>query len=119
MLLFTYLPTSKEVNISILTSIKEEMDVLKINGDDDVQNIQLGLPESSRGSFDCKIHPSDSTYDRIQDRSLRPQCRPRSRSDLPQPHLQSCPGSRRQGSPAVCCAGRPDCASDQDSSLRA
>ena len=50
---------------------------------------------------------------------IRPQRRPWSRSDLPQPHLQSCPGGRRQGSSAVCCAGRPDCVSNQDSSLRA
>ena len=62
---------------------------------------------------------SHSPADRIQDRGLRPQRRPRSRSDLPQLHLQSCPGGRRQGSSAVCYAGRPDCASNQDSSLRA
>ena len=38
---------------------------------------------------------------------------------LPQPHLQFCPGGRRQGSSAVCCAGRPGCALNQDLSLRA
>ena len=48
---------------------------------------------------------SHSPADRIQDRGLRPQRRPWSRSDLPQPHLQPCPGGRRQGSSAVCCAG--------------
>ena len=40
-----------------------------------------------------------------------------SRSDIPQPHLQSCPRGRRQGSPAIWNSRRPDCASNQDSSL--
>ena len=66
-------------------------------------------------SFALVCFPSPA--DRIQDRGLRPQRRPWSRSDLPQPHLQSCPGGRRQNSSAVCCAGRPDCASNQDPSL--
>ena len=51
--------------------------------------------------------------------AVYPQHRPWSRSVLPQPHLQSCPGGRRQSSSAVCCTGRPDCASNQDPSLRA
>ena len=57
--------------------------------------------------------------ERVQDHSLRPQCRPRSRSDISQLHLQSCSGGRRQGSSAVCCAGQPDCASNHDPSLLA
>ena len=38
-------------------------------------------------------------------------------SDIPQPHLQSGPRGRRQSSPAICFSRRPDCASNQDSSL--
>ena len=62
---------------------------------------------------------SHSSSDRIQDRCLCSQRRTWSRSDLPRLHLQSCPGGWRQISSAVCCTGRPDCASNQDPSLRA
>ena len=44
----------------------------------------------------------------------RPQ---RSRSDIPQLHLQSCSRGRLQGSTAFCSSRRSDCASNQDPSL--
>ena len=39
-------------------------------------------------------------------------------SDLPQPHLQSCPGGRRQSLLAIRSSRQPDCATNQDPSLR-
>ena len=59
-------------------------------------------------------HPS--AY-RFQDRSLCLQRPSWSWSDIPQPHLQSGPRGRCQGSSAICYSMRPDCASNQDSSL--
>ena len=68
----------------------------------------------AEGSASLASHPS--AY-RFQDRSLCLQRPSWSRSDIPQPHLQSCPRGWRQGSPAICYSRRPDCASIQDSSL--
>ena len=72
----------------------------------------MRLPGWSRPYHSCVEGPtplaSHSQADRVQDRGLRPQRHPRTRSDIPQLHLQSCSGGRRQDSPAVCCAGRPD-----------
>ena len=68
----------------------------------------------AEGSAPLASHPS--AY-RLQDRSLCLQRPSWSWSDIPQPHLQSCPRGRRQGSPAICYSRRPDCASNQDSSL--
>ena len=59
-------------------------------------------------------HPS--AY-RFQDLILCLQRPSWSWSDIPQPHLQSGPRGRRQGSSAICYSRRPDCASNQDSSL--
>ena len=39
---------------------------------------------------------SHSSAYRLQNRSLRLQCPPWSKFDIPQPHLQSCPGGRRK-----------------------
>ena len=68
----------------------------------------------AEGSAPLASHPS--AY-RLQDRSLCSQRPLWSWSDIPQPHLQSDPRGRRQGSSAICYSRRPDCASNQDSSL--
>ena len=65
----------------------------------------------AEGSAPLASHPS--AY-RLQDLSLCLQCPSWSRSDIPQPHLQSCPRGRRQGSPAICYSRQPDCASNQE-----
>ena len=54
---------------------------------------------------------------RFQDRSLCLQRPSWSWSDIPQPHLQSCPRGRCQGSCAICYSRRPDCALIKDSLL--
>ena len=68
----------------------------------------------AEGSAPLASHPS--AY-RLQDRSLCLQCSSWWWSDIPQPHLQSCLRGRRQGCSAICYSRRPDCASNQDSSL--
>ena len=57
----------------------------------------------------------------FQDHSLRPQRPPWSRStylNISQLHLYSCLRGQPQSSPAICCMRWPNCASNQDPSLR-